>query len=272
MFPARSLFPLPPGWMRPDLGAGACAVLSARSGGVSLPPWDSCNLGDHVGDDPQAVAINRQRFAQSLPAGVTPVWLQQVHGSRVLQLTSSDGGKLPQSADGACTTEPGVACVVMVADCLPILLASPQGEGVAALHAGWRGLAGANQQGGIVHSGVRALCEAAAVEPQALRAWLGPCIGPRHFEVGPDVLLAFGVDPVPGQGSPWFQARKGAAHGQPRWVCDLVGLARLALAREGLPAQAIAGADLCTVTHPDRFFSFRRDGRTGRFAAAICRA
>jgi len=201
-----ALTSLPPGWQRPDMGGSETqsrvqALMSARAGGVSQGPWHSCNLGDHVQDDARAVRDNRAVFARHL--GAAPVWLQQVHGHRVLRL---DAGSVAQAAangphavaDGAFTTEPGVGCVVMVADCLPILVSAPQGRGVAALHAGWRGLAGVGQGmvpgQGIVHSGVHALCEATSCDPADLDVWLGPCIGPSQFEVGGDVLIGFGVD------------------------------------------------------------------------------
>lgn len=285
---------MPDGWTRPDFAAAAGgarrvhALMSARAGGISLGPCAACNLGDHVQDDAQAVRHNRGVFEQLL--GAPAVWLQQVHGDRVLRLHAPP--PMPQSAapdspapqaDGAFTTEPGVACVVMVADCLPLLLAAPEGRGVAALHAGWRGLAGAGPGmtpgQGIVHSGVRALCEATSCDPADLAVWLGPCIGPRHFEVGADVLMGFGVDPastaagrhprfaprgdLPGGGAATMPAGMPA-----KWLADLPGLARDTLAQLGV--RQLSGGDACTVSDPAHFFSFRRDGRTGRQAAGIC--
>ncbi len=278
---------LPPGWQRPDVwhrgtglqGGGLCvhALMSARAGGISQAPWDSCNLGDHVQDDAGAVRHNRAVFAQHL--GAQPVWLQQVHGDRVLRLgADSLREATAPMADGALTTEPGIACVVMVADCLPILLAAPEGRGVAALHAGWRGLAGAGQGmvagRGIVHSGVTALCEAASCDPADLSVWLGPCIGPSHFEVGADVLMGFGVDPADAAGAgayPRFAPRIAAStsgEGHGKWLADLPGLARDALSALGV--RHVTGGDACTVSDAARFFSYRRDGRTGRQAAGIC--
>ncbi|MDI1349358.1 peptidoglycan editing factor PgeF [Aquabacterium sp.] len=257
--------------------------MSARAGGISQPPWDSCNLGDHVQDDAEAVRHNRAVFAQHL--GAQPVWLQQVHGDRVLRL-SADNLRAASTpiADGALTTEPGIGCVVMVADCLPLLLAAPEGRGVAALHAGWRGLAGAGQGmavgRGIVHSGVAALCEAASCGPADLSVWLGPCIGPAHFEVGPDVLAGFGVDPTDAARTgahPRFAPRAagsasgdvgGDVGGGGKWLADLPGLARDIL--RALGVRHITGGDACTVSDATRFFSYRRDGRTGRQAAGIC--
>jgi len=278
MNPHRALPPepaWPPGWAQPDLGPHAVACVSARSGGVSLPPFDSCNLGDHVGDDPAAVARNRAAFAGFLPAQA--VWLTQVHGNRIARVGLADVGAAPIEADGALTTEPGVACVVMVADCLPLLLAAPEGRGVAALHAGWRGLAGEGAAcaggKGIVQAGVEALCEATAAQPRDLRVWLGPCIGPNHFEVGPEVLRGFGVEPFDASGAPVAHPRfsprsAGDAVTSGKWLADLPGLARDALAAVGVTQ--VSGGQLCTVSDPARFFSFRRDGRTGRQAAAIC--
>ncbi len=262
---------LPPGWMRPDLGPGVGAWMSARAGGVSLAPYAQCNLGDHVGDAPDAVATNREVFKRLVQA--EPCWLTQVHGAQILRLTRSnllsDG---PQHrADGVVCTEPGLACTVMVADCLPLLLAAPEGRGVAALHAGWRGLAGAGDMAGrgVLHTGVHALCESAACEPSDLRVWLGPCIGPEAFEVGADVLSAFGVDPSKTQGpsAACFQAMALPAGAAPKWLADLPGLARRTLAALGV--QQTSGGQWCTLADSARFFSFRRDGVTGRQAASI---
>lgn len=256
------------------MGPGVRAVMTARSAlGVSpsSAPYDAFNLGQHVGDDPVVVALHRQQLAQAL--GALPVWLEQVHGPRVLRLTASDAllSSAP-AADGALTTEPGAVCTVMVADCLPVLLAAPQGRGVAALHAGWRGLAGAGEMGGrgILETGVAALCEAASCDPAELHAWLGPCIGPTAFEVGADVLVGFGLDParsharfVP-QSTSVTQVSAGAA---PRWWAHLPGLAQDRL--QALGVVHVDGGTWCTVSEPARFFSFRRDGVTGRQAACI---
>lgn len=251
------------------MGPGITAVMTARAGGVSPDPWASCNLGDHVGDDTERVHANRQVLAHCLPA--RPVFMTQVHGEAVVRLQAhavGEGG-LPIQADGALSTEPGVACVVMVADCLPILLAAPEGRGVAALHAGWRGLAGSGPACpsgmGIVHTGVLALCEATGADPADLRAWLGPCIGPQSFEVGADVLAGFGVTPQDGTAAPRFMPRAGQSG---KWLADLPGLARDRLQALGL--SDITGGEWCTVSAPGRFFSHRRDGRSGRQAAAIC--
>ena len=226
------------------------ALMSTRAGGVSAAPFDSLNFGRSVGDEAAAVAENRRRFAQA--TGARPVWLSQVHGTRVLRLRAGDGAA--QEADAAITTEPGLACTVMVADCLPVLFAAPQARGVAAAHAGWRGLAA-----GVLEASVTALCDAAACTPSELHAWLGPCIGPRHFEVGADVLEAFG-------GGPHFVERR-RPDGELRWLADLPALARERLTAVGV--RKIDGGTACTVEERSRFFSFRRDGVTGRMAAAV---
>lgn len=266
--------PWPAGWTAVNLGESVRALMSARAGGVSQPPYADCNLGDHVGDDPVAVAHNRALLAAHMQA--QPVWLTQVHGNRVVRLSRalnpldsdrvclSSGAPQPE-ADGAFTTEAGLACTVMVADCLPILLAAPGGRGVAALHAGWRGLAGAGamQGRGIVHTGVAALCAAADCAPSALQVWLGPCIGPQRFEVGADVLRGFGRDPDHGAIDARF-----APCAPGKWLADLPGLARDIL--QTLGVQDIHGGGDCTVSDASRFFSFRRDPVTGRQAASIC--
>ncbi len=247
-----------------DLGSGACGWMSTRAGGVSAGPWASLNLGDHVGDDPAAVAENRARFARAL--GVRPVFLRQVHGTSVVRLD-------PDTPDGveadACWTDAvGVACVVLVADCLPILFAEPDGASVAAVHAGWRGLAG-----GVLE----ALCAQwpAAHDPaqrRRLQVWIGVAIGPSAFEVGPDVRDAF-VAPDPGAAGAFTPV----AQRPDRWWADLAALARRRLARLGFGT--VHGHDgapsWCTASDPSRFFSHRRDARrhgsSGRLGAAVWR-
>lgn len=230
------------------------ALMSTREGGVSAAPFDSLNLGRSVGDDPDAVAENRRRFVSAL-GGARPVWLSQVHGTRVLRLQpdSQDG----EDADASITTVSGIACTVSAADCLPVLFAAPEGRGVGASHAGWRGLAA-----GVLEATVAALCDATGCASDRLTAWLGPCIGPRRFEVGADVLDAFGPGaahrflPSPQTGSP-----------TPRWLADLPGLARDRLMAAGV--RQVCGGAWCTVEDASRFFSFRRDRVTGRMAAAV---
>jgi YfiH family protein len=248
-----SLFPVWPVSAR----IGAC--VSTRLGGVSQAPFDQLNLGDHVGDEPDAVALNRARWAASL--GGEPVWLRQVHGVDVQRLTRASPTELQGAvADAAFTTESGVACVVGVADCLPILLAVMDGQGVAAIHAGWRGLAH-----GVIEHTLRALCDAAGAGPERIVAWLGPCIGPTAFEVGAEVHQAFD-----GAGAGQQRFMSGDFAG--KWWADLAGLARDRLHTLGV--HSVHGNDSsaawCTVLQAATYFSHRRDqGRTGRMAAAI---
>jgi polyphenol oxidase len=237
------------------LPAGVRSACSERAGGVSAPPWDSLNLGDHVGDDPLAVAENRRRFQQSLQA--RPVFLKQVHGRGVLRLDAHthDG----EEADACWTTERGLACTMMVADCLPVLISDGAVRIVGAAHCGWRGLAG-----GVLE----ALCqEMRAAGGEALRAWLGPCIGPDAFEVGVDVRAAFTQHDA-------SAAELFRPHGQGKFLADLPGLARRRL--DSLGIDQLYGNDgtgaWCTVSNPSRFFSHRRDRVSGRFAASIWRS
>ena len=243
------------GALIPDWLAGhrVGALMSTRAGGVSDGPWQSLNLGVAVGDVPAAVAENRRRFEAAI--GVPTMYLLQVHGANVVRLRVADAGRtLDETADAAITTEPGIACTVLVADCLPVLFAAPAGRGVGAAHAGWRGLAG-----GVLEATVAALCDAASCAPHELQAWLGPCIGPRQFEVGADVVEAFA-------GARHFVPRP-RADGSMRWLADLPGLARDRLHTLGL--SQVSGGDGCTAEDRSRFFSFRRDGVTGRMAVAV---
>jgi YfiH family protein len=243
-----------PDW---DVDARVGALMTTRRGGVSAAPWDSLNLGRSSGDSADAVAANRARVAAA--SGATHVYLSQVHGDRVLAL-DAQSAQGAHTADAAWTREPGLACTVMVADCLPVLLAAPEARAVGAAHAGWRGLAG-----GVVERTIEAVCGGASCEPHELVAWLGPCIGPDAFEVGADVLEAFGTDPKP-VSSARFRYRP-RPDGQPRWLADLAGLARDRLAAAGV--SRVSGGTWCTVTDRSRFFSFRRDGVTGRMAACV---
>lgn len=267
---------LPADWIVPDWPAppSVRAVFTTRQGGCSLPPFDRFNLGDHVGDTPSAVAQNRAALAQY--TGQRPVFLQQVHGTQVLRLdqTTASGAV----ADACLSLEQGVACTVMVADCLPVLFAHTQGRAVAAAHAGWRGLAQ-----GVLESTwaawLRALEHAEpGISPQAVAqqtlVWLGPCIGPQAFEVGAEVRAAFVAQSAAAAGAFVPQAGDRAGH----WLADLPLLARQRLAALGLTQ--VWGNDgtatWCTVSQPSRFFSHRRDaavlGSSGRMAACIWRA
>ncbi len=253
-----------PAWPAP---AAVAALMSTRLGGTSAGPWASLNLGRSVGDAPEAVAENRRRFAASLVtpgdpscAPARPVWLSQVHGTSVLELDESTPEHPGQPADAAWTRSPGIACMVGAADCLPVLFATRDGRAVAAAHAGWRGLAA-----GVLEGTVAALGRGAGAQPHELLAWLGPCIGPRHFEVGPDVLLAFGASPAAADIGHFVYSRR--PDGTARWRADLQGLARTRL--QALGVGFIAADSACTHEDASRFFSFRRDGSTGRMAAAV---
>ncbi len=226
------------------------AAFSLRAGGVSGVPWDSLNLGAHVGDAAEAVAENRRRLAAALSLSATPLWLQQVHGARVLDM-DAQGVPAAEPADAAVTREPGKVLAILVADCMPVLFASDDGQVIGAAHAGWRGLA----------AGVLEATMAAMKVPAAkLCAWLGPAIGPEHFEVGAEVRAAFVA------GNP---AAAAAFSTNPRghWQCDLALLARQRLSAAGLGS--IASAAHCTYADAARCYSYRRDGQTGRMAALL---
>jgi YfiH family protein len=243
----------PMAWKLP---AGVHALCSTRLGGVSQPPFDALNLGDHVQDDLQAVTANRAIFQAQL-GGASPIFLKQVHGTRVVTLdaTSMDGIE----ADACITQNPHLACTIMVADCLPLLLTDDRGQVVAAAHAGWRGLAQ-----GVIEATVHAVCAVGQVQPSQVLAWLGPCIGPEAFEVGEDVKEAL-------KAPDYFKPHPAHAH---KWLADLAGMARVRLGAMGV--RSIAGNDStqawCTVSQTSKLFSFRRDGSTGRFAASIWRS
>ncbi len=249
--------PTPSDWLVPDWSAtGVGALMTTRSGGVSAAPFDSFNLRLHTGDAPAAVAENQARLARI--AGAVPVYLNQVHGARVVRLGRADAALAApvHDADASITTFPGIACAVQVADCLPVLFAAPHGRAVGAAHAGWRGLAG-----GVIEATLQAVCEAAACEPSQVQVWLGAGIGPTRFEVGDDVFERFALL-VPQTAPPRF-----TPHGPGKWLADLVGLAQDRLHAAGV--RAIHGGRWCTVSDPSRFFSFRRDRVTGRMAALV---
>lgn len=239
-----------PEWPAP---AGVRAAFTLRAGGVSRPPFDTCNIAAHVGDDPQAVGENRARLRASLAFPAEPAWLEQVHGPRVVDLDRQTALGSLGPADAAVTRMAGRVCVIQVADCMPVLFAAADGSAVGAAHAGWRGLAG-----GVLEATVGAM----RLPPAKLLAWLGPAIGQAHFEVGDEVRAAFlAVDAG--------AAAAFAANERGRWQCDLYALARRRLAALGL--HAIHGEAWCTYAEPERFFSYRRDGRCGRMAALIWR-
>ena len=233
---------LVPGWTVPGR---VHAAMTTRAGGVSAEPRASLNLATHVGDDPAAVAENRRRLRSALGLPAEPAWLEQVHGTGVAVLPAAG----PAPADAAVTFTRGHVCAVLVADCLPVFLASRAGDRVGIAHAGWRGLAA-----GVVEATIVAL----ACEPAELVAWLGPSIGPLAFEVGHEVRDVFLAQDA-GAAAAFQSGRAG------RWFADLPGLARRRLEAAGVTA--VSGGDHCTHADAARFFSFRRDGVTGRMAA-----
>ncbi len=259
-----------PDWLLPPWHNSRIGALStSRCGGVSQGAFASMNVGDAVGDTPTAVAANRRHLQEAL-GGAQPVYLRQVHGARVVELDSATVFDATPQADASVTATPGIACVVQMADCLPVLFAAPASSGVAAAHAGWRGLAG-----GVLEATVEALCRISGAPPGELQAWLGPCIGRQHFEVGADVLDAFGArgEHADAASAGCFVATRplapsgGLSHPTPKWHADLAGLARLRLAAAGV--RQVSGGELCTVADASRFFSFRRDRVCGRMAAAV---
>ena len=246
------------------LPASVHAVCTTRVGGVSTPPFDGLNLGDHVCDNPLSVTANRALLQAQL-GGARPVFLTQVHGVDVasLNVATPDG----TSADACITQTPQVACTIMVADCLPLLLTDDAGQVVAAAHAGWRGLAA-----GVIENTLEAVCKQACVNPEQVRVWLGPCIGPEAFEVGEDVRAAFTSHTALESAQTHSFFKPHAEHAG-KWLADLAGLARLRL--RALGVNSVAGNDSttewCTVHQRSKLFSFRRDGVTGRFAVCIWR-
>jgi YfiH family protein len=252
-------------WLVPDWPAppGVRAICTTRNGGYSTPPYDSLNLGSHVGDEEASVARNRRVL--QVAVGAQPVFMNQVHGTDVVVL-DAQSPECPV-ADGAVTTSRGPACTVMVADCLAVLVCDRGGTTVAAAHAGWRGLAGSNGNG-ILEEVCKQFMVLSRVSHESIAteliAWLGPCIGPSAFEVGPDVRDAFvGHNPTAAQ---CFQPTA-----RDRWLADLPGLARQRLYALGI-TQVFGNdgtAPWCTATNSLRFFSHRRDRISGRQGACI---
>jgi YfiH family protein len=222
-------------------------------GGVSAAPFDSLNVGAHVGDAGAAVTENRRRVRAQLRLPAEPLWLEQVHGVEVADLDAACGGaSAPHlTADAAIARRAGSVCAMQVADCMPVLFAARDGCAVAAAHAGWRGLAA-----GVLEATLARL----AVAPAGLIAWLGPAIGPAHFEVGGEVRAAFLAHDA-------AAAAAFTANTRGRWQCDLNALARRRLSAAGVTA--VFGGGWCTYADPARFFSYRRAGRCGRMAALI---
>lgn len=242
-------------FLRPGkpIAPGVQVVSSLRSGGVSVRPWASLNLGDHVGDDPAAVEENRTRLRQALCLPTEPQWLRQVHGTGVVD-AMPDG--ISREGDAVWTNTPGVVCAVLTADCLPVVLAASDGSEVAVVHCGWRGLSA-----GILARTV----ERFAASPGALHAWFGPAIGQAAFEVGAEVreaFLATGQDAAAREriAAAFLAARDAAG----KYHADLYALAREALLALGV--REMSGGGRCTVAESEAFFSYRRDGVTGRMA------
>jgi polyphenol oxidase len=224
------------------------AVATVRTGGVSVGPFASLNLGAHVGDDAASVAENRRRVREQLHLPAEPLWLNQVHGTAVVDAAS----RTPTpTADAAIAKSPGQVCVVLTADCLPVVFCDEAGSRVAAAHAGWRGLAG-----GVLRATVSAL----DVRPQKLLAWLGPAIEQNAFEVGPEVREQF-VMQDPANAAAFEPNARG------RWLADLYDLARRQLERVGV-TRVYGGGFRCFADR-DRFFSYRRDAVTGRMATMV---
>jgi polyphenol oxidase len=258
-----------PDWPAPP---GVRAAFTLRTGGVSVAPYDSLNLGASIGDSPEAVAENRRRVRERLGLPGEPIWLEQVHGVGVVELGSGAPGSraagptaladatsggplaspaLPPTGDASVAWEAGNVCAIRVADCMPVLFAARDGSAVAAAHAGWRGLAG-----GVLETTVRRL----GIPASQLIAWMGPAIGPANFEVGDEVRAAFTATDVDA-------ASAFVANARGRWQCDLYALARRRLTAIGV--SGIYGSGWCTFAESERFFSYRRSGQCGRMAALI---
>lgn len=234
---------LPADWPAPR---GIHAGTTLRGGGTSAAPYASLNPASHVGDDPRHVLENRRRIRAMLHLPGEPAWLEQVHGVAVIQADAVQG--VP-TADASFTTVKGVVCAAMSADCLPVLFCTQSGSAVAAAHAGWRGLLA-----GVLENTV------AALPQEPLLAWLGPAIGPKRFEVGDEVRAAF-VAKAPGNAAAFTATPDG------KWLANIYLLGRLALQASGV--DALYGGGHCTVDDGARFFSYRRDGQTGRMASLV---
>ncbi len=240
----------PPGFIRPDWPApdNVHALVTLRTGGYSSGPYTSFNLAAHTEDDAGRVLRNRKLLREHFSLPAEPVWLQQVHSNRIVY---ADTDNIGARADGSWTDTTANVCVVMTADCLPVLICDHSGSKVAAAHAGWRGL-----HAGVITNAVSML----KTDPGELMVWLGPAIGPRAFEVGPEVIRAFTADNSENISA---FSQKDDQH----WLCDLYRLARIELSSLGITS--VFGGNECTYTDEERFFSYRRDGCTGRMASLI---
>ena len=242
-----------PDWPAPP---GVLALCTTRVGGCSLPPYDSFNLAHHVGDEHANLERNRALLASRLPQGTTVQWLNQVHGVQVIKASGVGKPRYPE-ADAAWCDVPGVACAVMTADCLPVLFCDRDGSRVAAAHAGWRGL-----QAGVLEATIAAI----GIDSDQLMAWLGPAIGPSRFEVGPEVREAF-LAAGAGVNSSVDSCFRPSPRREQHFLADLYALARLRLSTAGVTR--IYGGGYCTYDEEQRFFSYRRDGATGRMATLV---
>jgi YfiH family protein len=254
-------------WLAPDwpAPAGVRAAFSLRQGGVSAAPWDSLNVGVHVGDAPSAVRENRRLLRAALALPSEPLWLDQVHGIEVVDADAVTAAGVAADAavdaaprprgDAVVTSRPGTVCGIQVADCLPALFASRNGRRIGAAHAGWRGLAA-----GVLEATMAAL----AVPADQLMVWLGPAIGVAHFEVGDEVRAAFQAQTARHAGDPAAAFRRNA---RGRWDCDLYALARQRLVAAGV--HSIWGGEQDTFGQPERYFSHRRGAPTGRHVALL---
>ncbi len=230
------------------------AAFTLRTGGVSVAQFDSLNLGAGIGDSPESVAENRRRLRERVRLPAEPVWLEQVHGTTVVDvevIQEAETRKAAPKADAAVAHAPDHVCAIRVADCMPVLFAAVDGSAVGASHAGWRGLAG-----GVLEATIARL----GIPPAQLVAWMGPTIGQHNFEVGDDVRDAF-------MKTDSMAASAFVRNGRNRWQCDLYALAQQRLNAAGITM--IYGGGWCTFAEPDRFFSYRRDGQCGRMAALI---
>jgi YfiH family protein len=247
-----------PDW--PDAPANVGTLATTRLGGVSRGPYDDgrggggLNLGLHVNDDPAAVLENRTRLQALLPG--RPAWIAQVHGADVVDAAGVGPGQPVRTGDASIATAAGVVCAILTADCLPVLFADRAGRVVGAAHAGWRGLAG-----GVLGQTVARM---RALGADDITAWMGPAIGAQAFEVGQDVFDSF-AQALPGIDIGFAFVPRPEQQG--KYLADMFGLARLMLARDGV--SSVAGGDHCTATEADRFYSYRRDGVTGRQASLI---
>lgn len=249
--PAPILDPVHLGWLVPEWPARSWvrACVTTRLGGVSEGCYAALNLADHVGDEPRHVAENRRRLHSALHLPAEPMWLQQVHGTTVVNAGAVSPGCV---GDASFADRPGRVCAVLTADCLPLLLCDSAGTRVAVVHAGWRGLLG-----GVIERAVLALHRPGS----GLLAWLGPAIGPKVFEVGEEVRAAFVTEDAAAARA--FVPSSAAGH----WLADIYILARLRLQR--VHVNQIYGGHWCTMSDVERFYSYRRDKVTGRMASLI---